>query len=259
MPEAHAIYWSELGVRNGTQADKDLIRRNSYAIMRQVCLTGGALPSWVTNVTADNFILWPNLDLIPKAVASYEDVKQSISNKAAMLPGEKNFLREAVVLLYEYNRTREAAHWFDYLKANFTNALAPDETNLTVEGFAFKQIQSDISEEDPKKATAFIMGLTMQRYLCLIPGDSEDDDRAERFRQMAALVWDTYQKKLPPGPDPNKRRIALDSMSKIEADELDDLEQRLSPQAGAILRNRLGLPPRAPAAAPANPSPPSAA
>jgi hypothetical protein len=259
LPEAHAIYWGEMGVRNGTQTDKDLIRRNSYAIMRQVCLTGGALPTWVTNVTPDDFILWPNLDLVPKAVASFEDVKLSISNKAAMESGEKNFLKEAVVLLYEYNRTREAAHWFDYLKANFTNALHADEANLTVEGFAFKQIQSDISEEDPKKAKAFILGLTMQRYLCLIAGDSEDDDRAERFRQMAAFVWQTYEKNLPPGPDPNKARLRLLPLAQMEADELEDLERQLSPQAGAILRNRLGLPPRAPAAAPPNPTPPSGA
>jgi len=249
LPDAHAIYWAQMGVRNGTDQDKDLIRRYSYAIMRQVCLRGGALPSWVTNVTEDNFILWPNLDLVPKAVASFEETLPGVLNQTPVKTAEKNYLREIVVLLYEYNRTQEAAHWFNYMKTTFTNGLLSDETNMTVEAYAYKQIQAEVLELDPNKATGFILGLTTQEYLCLI---GDEDDRAANFKRMAAFVWQAYQSKLPKGT--NGPRIALRPLEQLRGDELDDLESRLSPQAAAMLRNKLGLGPRAPAAPPPPPA-----
>jgi hypothetical protein len=255
LPDAHAIYWSELGVRNGTQEDKNIIRRQAYAIMQQACRRGGALPSWVTNVTEDNFILWPNLDLVPKVNAAYERTlaESAPDQKFVVLTAQKNFLKNAVVLLYEYNRAQEASRWFNYLRLNFTNALVGDETNMTVEAYAFKEIQSDILELDPTKASAFILGEIAQQYLCLIGGD---EDQAENFSRFAEAVWQGYQNKLPKNTKENAARIALPPMSKFRSDELEDLENQLTPQAAAYLRLKLGLGPRAPAAPPANPSPP---
>jgi hypothetical protein len=256
LPDAHAIYWSELGVRNGTQADKNLIRRQAFAIMQQACRRGGALPSWVTNVTEENFILWPNLDLVPKVNAAYEQTLLEMpEQKQVVLTAHKNFLRTAVVLLYEYNRAPDALRWFNYLKANFTNGLIGDETNLTVEGYAFKQIQADIPELDPIKATAFILGEIAQEYLCVV---ADDNDQAARFRQFGEAVWRSYQNRIPGKPnDPNYKRIALPPMEQLRADELEEMENQLSPQAAGYLRNRLGLKPRAPAAPPPNPTPPA--
>jgi hypothetical protein len=253
LPDAHAIYWAEMGVRNGTQQDKDLTRRFCYALMRQVCLRGGALPSWVTNVTEDNFILWPNLDLVPKAVNSFESVKSEVLNKTPVETAEKNYLRETIALMYEYNRTRDAEHWFNYLKTTFTNALFNDETNLTLEAYATKQIQTEVADLDPNKATAFILGLITQEYLCLI---ADDDDRAENFKRMAELVWQGYQSRLPKEIN-NQKRISLRPMAQLESDELDDLESRLSPQAKAILHGKIGPRPRMPAPPPPNPPPPT--
>jgi hypothetical protein len=255
LPDAHAIYWSELGVRNGTQADKDIIRRNAYAVMQQACLRGGALPSWVTNVTEENFILWPNLDLVSNVNAAYERTILEMPDKKALVQtGQKNFIKSAVVVLFEYNRTAEAARWFNFLRNNFTNALIGDETNMTVEAYAFKQIQSEILELDPNKAGSFILGEIAQEYLCLI---ADDDDRAENFRRTAETVWQAYQNKLPRSPQANPQRIALPDMAKLRSYELDQLESQLAPQAAAYLRNKLGLPPRAPAAPPPNPSAPA--
>jgi hypothetical protein len=162
-----------------------------------------------------------------------------------------------VVLLFEYDRTQEAEHWFNYLKTTFTNGVLSDETNMTVEAYAYKQIQAEVLELDPNKATAFIEGLTTQEYLCLIADNPDDDDRAERFRRMAQFVWQSYHDHLPKGAAANRERIALRPLEQLQADELDDLESRLSPVAVAILRGKLHLPPRAPAAPPANPPSPA--
>ena len=255
LPDAHAIYWSELGVRNGTEADKDIIRRNAYAVMQQACLRGGALPSWVTNVTPENLILWPNLSLVSNVNAAYERTILEMPGKEALVQtGQKNFIKSAVVLLYEYDHTTEAGHWFNLMRNNFTNALFGDETNMTVEEYAFKQIQTDILELDPNNATSFILGEIYQEYLCRM---ADEDDRALRMKQVADTVWQAYQKRLPTNTLENARRIALPDMKKLRADELDQMEHQLTPQAAAYLRNKLGLLPRAPAAPPPNPTPPA--
>jgi hypothetical protein len=227
--------------------------------MQQACRRGGALPPWVTNVTSDNFILWPNLDLVPKVNAAYERTAQALGDKKWVVQNaQKNFLKEAVVLLYEYNRERDALQWFNYMKANFTNALIGAETNLTMEEYAFKQIQSDIGDLDRDKAGGTIMGLIEQQYLCLI---NDDADRAANFSNLAQRIWESYMSRLPAGQ--NGTRIALDPMAKLRGDELANLEGYLSPEHANYLRLKLGLAPRTPAAPPvaappANAPPPAA-
>jgi hypothetical protein len=258
LPDAHAIYWAELGVRDGSEENKEIVRRFAESVMQQACRRGGALPPWVTNVTPDTFILWPNLDLVRKVNAAYERTAQAEPERKEMVrTAQKNFLKEAVVLLYEYNRENEASQWFNFMKANFTNALIGAETNLTVEEYAFKQIQSEIGELDQGKTTATLLGLIEQQYLCLI---NDDADRAANFSNVAEMIWRSYMNRLPGGiNDPNGRRIALEPMAKLRGYELSNLEDYLSPEHANYLRLKLGLPPRTPTVPPANAAPTNAA
>jgi hypothetical protein len=139
------------------------------------------------------------------------------------------------------------------MKANFTNALIGAETNLNVEENAFKQIQSEIGELDQSKTTGTILGLIEQQYLCLI---NDDSDRAANFSNVAEMIWRNYMSRLPGGiQDPNGRRIALEPMEKLRGYELSNLEGYLLPEHANYLRLNLGLPPRMPAAPPANAAP----
>jgi hypothetical protein len=258
LPDAHAIYWSEMGVTNSTEENKELVRRFASAVMQQACLRGGALPPWVTNVTADNFILWPNLDLVPKVNAAYEETAKDMAPERQYIVrnAQKNFLKTAVVLLYEYNRERDALKWFNDLKLNFTNAFPGPDANLTLDDYARKQIQSDVGETDPNKITAAILGFIDQEYFCLI---GDDTDRAKNFSDLAEAIWQNYTKRLPGGPEyeQNRQRISLPPMAKLRGDELEKLESYLSPEHANYLRLKLGLPPRAAATPPSSAAPPS--
>jgi hypothetical protein len=241
LPDAHALYWAEMGVRNGTRLEKDLIRRQGYSIMQQSCLRGGALPPWVKNVTADNFILWPNLDLIPNVNAAYERTKLDFPDKPQIiLTPQKNFLKEAVVLAYEYNRIKDANHWFNYLKQNFTNALTPAEASLGASEWALDQIEADINDTDQNKAGRLVLGLLSQEYLCVI---ADQDDDADKFDRDAHAVWSHYQKLIPHGADgqidQNGRRIQLPTFEKLKVFELEDILTRISPASSNILTGRL--------------------
>jgi len=260
LPDAHALYWAELGVRNGTTQEKDLIRRQAYAIMQQACLRGGSLPPWVKTVTKDNFILWPNLDLIPNVNQAYEHTRLEFTNQPQLiLTPQKNFLKEAVVLSYEYNRIKDANYWFNYLKQNFTNAFTPLEAGQTASDYALDQIEADINDTDPNKVTRLVLGLISQEYLCLI---ADQDDQAEKFNRDARAVWAHYVKLIPPlldakgNVDPNSQRIQLDAFDKLTRYELDDILPRLSQVSSNILVGKLHYAP--PPAQPSTNSPPSA-
>ena len=239
LPDAHAIYWAEMGVRNGTKGDKDLIERFAYSLMRSACQQGGTLPPWITNVTAENFMLWPNLALVTNSVASFDRVADDFpeDKKYIVRNAEKNFIKEEVVILYEYNRIAEASHWFNYMRDTISNSVP---AGLTMDEFAFSTIQSEINELDPIKAKAFICGEITQEYLCLLSGGSEED--AANFRNVAARYWQSYQRRLPEGD--NGKRIALRPLQEIRDEQLGLMETWLSPQAGALLRNLLGYPPK---------------
>jgi len=246
LPEAHSIYWSEMGVRNGTAEDKELIERFAYSLMQQACKRGGSLPPWVTNVTKENFILWPNLALVTNCVASFERVAAKFpeDKKYIVLNAEKNFLKEEIVVLYEYDRSAEANYWFNYLRDNITNSI-PDR-QLTMEEFALGTIQSEITELDPVKTTAFILGLITQEYLFLLGGE---EDHAANVRNLAATVWRSYQSRLPEGQ--NGQRISLLPLPELRDQQLRIMETWISPQSAALLRNLLGKPRPGPVPPPA--------
>ncbi|MGD1086245.1 MAG: hypothetical protein ABSA47_16035 [Verrucomicrobiota bacterium] len=260
LPDAHAIYWAEMGVRNGTVGTNfaDILRRFPAQELAASCFRGSALPPWVQRVTPENFILWPNLDMVTNVNAAYERTQlDDPSQKKTAQGAQKNFLKDAIILLYEYNRTREAAYWFDYVRQNFTNAFTPEEAGGGVENYALAQINSSINEHDQNKAHALILGLLFQEDLELI---ADQDKDAQRFNLVAHAVWDHYQSRLT-GDAKDKERVSLKPFGDLEGFEFTAVTNMVSPQAAAKLSAKLGLspagnppatnaPPPAPEAAP---------
>jgi hypothetical protein len=240
LPGAHALYWAEMGERNGNESkDKDILKRFNAQVLQQVCFYQGALPPWVTKVTPQNFILWPDLDMVTNVISAYERATFSDdAQKQTSRTAEKNFLKDAVVSLYEFNRDREAAHWFNYMKQNFTNALLGAEVNMNYEDYALKQIGADINDLDPNKGTSLVLGLLYREYVQLIEGD---DDAARTSSIKAHEVWNNYESRLPPGPDANKKRIELPPFAKLAGDEYDYMMRRVPPEAAARLHARVGV------------------
>ena len=255
LPDAHAIYWAEMGMRNGNESkDKDILRRFPAQEMQAVCFRGSALPPWVKRVTPENFILWPNLDMVTNVNAAYERMEfTDESQKKTAQGAQKNFLKDAVVLLYEFNHNREAVYWFNYLKQNFTNALTGAQANMSVGDYALSEIEADINDTDQNKATMLVLGMLSQEYLQLIAGD---DDAAQRRNLMAHAIWQHYQSRLPPGPKANAERIQLLPFEVLAGMEYDDMLRRVSPESAAILRAKIGVP--TPANPPATNTPPPA-
>ena len=254
LPDAHAVYWAELWRQKGklNAADSDTLRRSIFQSLRTDCFRGGALAPSVTNVTVENFMLWPNLDLVPKINAAYEKMISEQPN-LNFQRAQKNFLEEAIPLLYINGREKDATVWFNYLKTNFTDAFVGRKGNGKLYDFVVATVAEDNGETDPNRVMGNLEGMYIHEFLSLL---SDDDPRAVNYDTLAKGVWNHYQEKI--GPI-SKQRLELKPWQEIRQRTLDVmLDPRsgmLSPYNQSYLRTKLGLKkPSAPETTPAAPA-----
>jgi hypothetical protein len=245
LPDAHAVYWAELGRRYGRPEEQETLRRSVYQSLQQMGIRGGALDSSVTNVTAENFILWPNLDQIPTISASYEkmiaeETNNPIGLQQNMENAHKNFLKQAVYMLYEDGREQKARYWFNYLKTIYTNAFVFNEARMSLDDYAVSQIATDINETDMNKIEASILAMFDREFICLI---RDNDSQAVNYNNMAKKIWTYYDLKTKASA---QERVGLKPLAQLQQFELNkalDSKTGLPPQAATILRTKLNLPP----------------
>ncbi len=249
LPDAHAIYWAEVGRLKAKAADQETLRRSIYQTMQQACIRGGELDRSVTNVTAENFMLWPNLELVPKVNAAYEKmIDEEPSIKQNMQTAHKNFLKQAIYLLYEDDRTKQAAYWFNYLNTTYTNAFVGRQANISLDDYCLGQIVEDNGETDMNKVSDSIFAMFHHAFLAMVMGE---DDRAVNYQNLARQIWNHYHEKI---GNTSKERLGLQPLAQMRQfildHELDPEHGWLAPKAQAILRTKLNLPaPKPPAAA----------
>jgi len=233
LPEAHAIYWATLGLKNSKEKDLITIRRVIYQCMLQSIIRGRILffDAEGLPVTA------PNLDRVALANDTYlrlseEDKEQPHAIKIA----HRNFLREMIYHFYTHGREGEAEKWFKLFRASYPEQI---RGNPTMEEFALERFVTNIEDLSGDRIMVVLSGLIHQHYLSLAV---DDDQRAGGFLRMAEQVY-KY----------NDHRIRL-RRKPLTIPPLDELKQTwlkemLKPENGLLppelivrLRTRLNLP-----------------
>jgi hypothetical protein len=247
LPDAHSIYWAELGRIYADKKDEETLRRSIFQSMRLACFIGGGLASSVTNVTKDNFFLRPNLELIPTINATYEKMQKEEKDpmqKVSFMNAQKNFLKEAIPLLYVDGQEQKAAYWFKYLKQTFTNVaiFPPGQEHFSLEQYVFATLTEDTGETDQNKVISALLGLIHREYICLVFGE---DDKAENTHALVQKIWEHYQK----ATEGTKDRIPVPPLSRLREFVLTQMLDPdtspvylLSPYNRALLRSALKLP-----------------
>jgi hypothetical protein len=267
LPEAHAIYWASLGLKkaqeNPTKVKADdliILRRVIYQSM-QLSFHRGRL---VTNPFAGAFEFGPNLEIIPKVNFAYEQAaSEDKENHDHILKAHRNFLRDAVYFLYEYNRLKDAAEWYRYLAARYPDKpVLTGDTNslpakLTVDQYAVARVQEDVSESGGHDRTqGVIEGLLVNSYQNMA---LNQDEPAAGFRLLAQKLWEAYQSGMPAD------RLAAIGLRPFAEIDREIRSRLLDPREGApfefraALRAKLGEPPEATPPAPATNAPPAGA
>ena len=162
--------------------------------MQMACFIGGFLSRSVTNVTERNFMIWPNVDLVPTINAAYlkmigEQPNLNFQN------GHKNFLKQAIPMLYVNGRFEQAGHWFNYLTNLYTNAFVGRQANISLSDYVAATAAEDNGETDMKKVSGNIGGYIRLEFFCLL---QDNDDQAGHYKDLAELVWKHYHEKIGP-------------------------------------------------------------
>ena len=254
LPEAHAIYWGALGLAQAKKhPDKvnpdDLIklRRIIYQSMLQAFHHGRI----IRNPFNQSYELVPNLDLASKVNDAYEKMyaeETQPSMRDGIQKAHRNFLGDAVYLLYEDNRVAEAAEWYRYLARKYPdNPLLNGDPNslpsqMTFEQYAIARVQEDVGDTSQERTTAAVEGLLARAYYELAIGQ---EDRYAGFKLLAGKVYERYQAEMSRMKS-NLQRVGLPPFADLNRTVLNRL---LDPQQGlpyamrAVLRTQLGMPP----------------
>jgi hypothetical protein len=250
LPESHAVYWAALGLEKAREhptkiKPDDLIqlRRAIYQSMQLSFQRGRLAP----NPFAKSFEFGPNLDIIPKVSAAYEQAMQEDApNRDHIEKAHRNFLRDAVYFLYENNRLADAAQWYRYLGEKYPDKFLIDGNtnsfprNLTLNDYAVARIVEDLGETSRDRVKAAIEGMLVRAYVDMVMGRH---DRSAGYRLKARMLRDSYMSNI----KGNEARIGLPP---IEETEKEIRERLLDPTTAmmpfemrAVLRTELRMPP----------------
>jgi hypothetical protein len=267
LPEAHAIYWAWLGLKAAAEHPTK-VKADDLIVLRRVIYQSMLLSFYrgrlITNPYAHAFDFGPNLDIIPKVNFAYEQsAREDEPNRDHIEKAHRNFLRDAVYFLYEYNRLADAAQWYKYLCTTY-----PDKTlingdpnslprNLTLDKYAVARVQEDVGDGSGgrDRTEGIVEGLLASSYRSMvIPGE---DEHAARYRVLAQGVWEAYQSRM---PVERLSAIGLRPFAEIDREirrRILDPREGEPPEVRAVLRSKLGEPAEtnappaeAPAAAP---------
>ncbi|HTL59679.1 MAG TPA: hypothetical protein VL361_28670 [Candidatus Limnocylindrales bacterium] len=253
LPESHAVYWAALGLKKAEE-NPSKIKADDLITLRRVIYQSMQMSFQRGRMIANPFIkafeFGPNLDIIPKVSAAYEQAAQEdVSNHDHILIAHRNFLRDAIYFLYVHNRIAEAAYWYKYLAQKYPNKLLIESqtnsypANLTLDEYAVNRVQEDVSESmSMDRIRAVIEGLVANAYTSTTVGE---DERAAGFLLLADKVRTTYESKTSMRKD-SIPMASLDDIKRDVVNRLLDPEEGAPPEVRRVLREKLHMPAEAP-------------
>jgi hypothetical protein len=256
LPEASAIYWGAKGLA-AAKKHPDKVKANDLITLRRIIYQSMLQAFHHGRIIDDPFNqspeleLEPNLALIPKVneayLLSYTNETQP-AQKTGILTAHRNFLKDVVYFLYEYDRMADAAKWYKILGEKYPDKTILDgdtnsyPRNLTLDEYAVARVQSELGDTSQVRTTGVVEGLLAQSYYALAIGQ---DDRAAGFKLLAQKVYDNYQKKIGKLKS-NLERTGLPPFVVLNRTVLDGLLNTQKPMlpydARAVLRTRLRMP-----------------
>jgi hypothetical protein len=261
LPEAHAIYWAALGLRKAKEFPERVVPDDTMTLQRVIyqSLHQSVLQGTILRAPREGPLdLGPRLALLPQTNEAYERAlrEEPEKNRDGIRRAQRNLLRDAVYYLYTFDRTREAARWYDYLGRNYPkdNLLdgQPGSTvaTMSLDEYAFARVEELTQEGNSQQRIKLILeGLLASSYRALALGE---DERAEGFARFARRVYERYRTKTAT----HAERTPIAPLGEIQNAVLQTL---LNPERSPMplelqdrLRTSLGLaaPTNAPAASP---------
>ncbi len=243
LPESHSVYWGYIGLQYSKREELITLRRNIYQSM-QTAFHRGRL---IENKNLNTVEMGPNLEIIPNANKAYEDMmRDDPEMRDHMSIGHRNFLKDAVYFLYVHNRRTAAEQWYKYLKDKYPLARLDKPSvelkELTLDEYAVARVMEEVGDTSNDKTKSALLGILTNAYLSLVSGD---DDQYTGLVLLAQKIWNRFQSKI----GGSEGRVGLPPLEVIKQEVLENLfdeKDGIGPEASAVLRTRLNLPPPTP-------------
>jgi hypothetical protein len=246
LPEASAIYWAALGLKEAKLNERK-INPDDLITLRRVIYQSMQLSFQRGRMIADQadklFEFGPNLAIIPKVNAAYEQaMDDDAKNRDHIQIAHRNLLRDIVFFLYTYNREADALNWFKYLGEKYPDKpLLDGQTNsfprnINLDTYALGRIQEEVGDRGMDKTRAVLEGLEARAFNDMAIGNDEEYTGLDH---MAEKLWRSYMDKVAGDPE---KRLKLPPMPQIRREVIDRmLDHELSPALSAQLRTALGM------------------
>ncbi len=232
LPEATAIYWAMVGLEKSNPKDLVTLRRVIFQCLHMNVMRGRI----VAERPDGTYAFGPDLTKIPMAHDGYTRMLAEETDKPVVVErAHKNFLTEAVYLLYTHNQLTEAERWMKVLREKYPDAIPK---NVSVEQYALARMTTSISDLNHNRTKALIEGLLFQYFENL---SIDNDDRADGLLRMARQIWQFYTSSITQRPQALKLD-PLDEMYKRILDRILDPASGARPEYTARLRTKLNLP-----------------
>ena len=181
-PDAHAVYWAVQGLPFArTDFQRLSLERSRFQAMAASFMRGRLL--WMDS--ADGYVLAPNLDLLPSVRRAYEEALANTPNVESVQTAYKNFLRDAVIISFSYNRVAESRR----LYADYYARYPADRLPADVESFVAGIYASFAENMTPGQAHAAVESALFQSLFWKAAGDP---DQAAGYEQIALLIWRSW-------------------------------------------------------------------
>lgn len=225
LPQAHAIYWAYKGLQLAEgQVHTDCERLITHAL-NQAFYEGRLL--YVREGDEEYLDLSPNIHVADVTLARHRENLANHPDNIGFRSGYKNFLIDAVVVLYTYGAVEKAEQVLAEGRAEFGR-----EFRGSVERFALRQLAKDIRDATQAQAAATVRGYLFQACRSLAFADF---DRAGNFEKLAHDIWRRYMADAAGSAEQRKRR-GLPPYAEMKQNTFDMCMQQFAPPLAARLK-----------------------
>ncbi len=225
-PEAHAIYWAELGVEKSPRGEDLKCARIITQALYEAFRSGRLL--MIDDKNMENIQVIPNLDLVDSVYKTFWDTQKIYDPDSGAYSTFRsariNFMKEAVTILYNYGRFKKAEEYYQKL-------VAEDGKKPPLEQFVVAEWSDRVKNASVKRASEIVSGLIFRSINYMLYNDM---DAAIAQERMARTVYKNYMKEFG-----DSERTKLPPYNRMKREVVNACILNLPPQLANIIKAKI--------------------
>ncbi len=179
LPATHAVYWAYCGSSVALSAREKLACEHMLCQCLAESFRHGRLS---LEPRTGLYLATPNPDLLPRVERAYAAALRSGPQEKILNFSYANFLSEATMILFAYNRMADSREVYRALSALLRPAPLP-----AFEDFLLQNLQVAFNDPPLQDTVALVEGFLIRHYTCAAMGDAA---QAADWDRLAVLLWE---------------------------------------------------------------------